>query len=187
MSVGFWLSDRSWAAIEPFLPTNQPGARRVDDRRVISGIIHVLRIGCSWGGLPSRPRPFDDDLQSVRPVKPSRSMGAHFQAIARSRGGPASKIPALTDSCGQAVAFTFSRGNHAHLSEAPALLDKGPAPTRLLADKGYDANGLRECLAATRTEAPSPTMHKPPATEISPNAPFVASRTGGASQPAPTD
>ncbi len=38
MSAGFWLSDRAWAAIEPLLPTNQPGARRVDDRRVISGI-----------------------------------------------------------------------------------------------------------------------------------------------------
>ena len=25
-----------------------PGARRVDDRRVISGIIHVLRTGCRW-------------------------------------------------------------------------------------------------------------------------------------------
>ena len=37
MSVGFWLSDRAWGAIEPLLPKNQPGARRVDDRRVISG------------------------------------------------------------------------------------------------------------------------------------------------------
>jgi transposase len=31
----FWLSDEAWGAIEPHLPTNQPGARRVDDRRVI--------------------------------------------------------------------------------------------------------------------------------------------------------
>lgn len=27
----FWLSDEAWAAIEPHLPKNQPGARRVDD------------------------------------------------------------------------------------------------------------------------------------------------------------
>jgi transposase len=52
MSAGFWLSDRGWAAIEPLLPANQPGARRVDDRRVISGIIHVLRIGCRWEDCP---------------------------------------------------------------------------------------------------------------------------------------
>jgi transposase len=41
----FWLTDDAWAAIEPHLPKNQPGARRVDDRRVISGIIHVLKTG----------------------------------------------------------------------------------------------------------------------------------------------
>ena len=52
MSAGFWLSDNAWAAIEPLLPTNQPGARRVDDRRVISGIIHVLRVGCRWQDCP---------------------------------------------------------------------------------------------------------------------------------------
>ena len=52
MSSGFWLSDDAWAAIEPLLPTNQPGARRVDDRRVISGIIHVLRVGCRWQDCP---------------------------------------------------------------------------------------------------------------------------------------
>ncbi|MFV0513555.1 MAG: transposase, partial [Jhaorihella sp.] len=46
MAVEYWLSDRAWAAIEPLLPKNQPGARRVNDRRVISGIIHVLRVGC---------------------------------------------------------------------------------------------------------------------------------------------
>jgi transposase len=52
MGVLFWLSDEQWAAIEPLLPKNQPGARRVDDRRVISGIIHVLKIGCRWCDCP---------------------------------------------------------------------------------------------------------------------------------------
>lgn len=28
------------------------GARRVDDRRVISGILHVLKIGCRWRDVP---------------------------------------------------------------------------------------------------------------------------------------
>jgi transposase len=47
----FWLSER--AAIEPHLPRNQPGARRVDDRRVISGILHVLKVGCRWCDCPT--------------------------------------------------------------------------------------------------------------------------------------
>lgn len=49
----FWLSDDAWAAIEPHLPKNQPGARRVDDRRVISGIIHVLKVGSRWCDCPA--------------------------------------------------------------------------------------------------------------------------------------
>ncbi len=52
-SMLFWLSDEQWAAIEPRLPKNQPGARRVDDRRVISGIFHVLKAGCRWCDCPA--------------------------------------------------------------------------------------------------------------------------------------
>ena len=48
----FWLSDVQWAVIEPLLPRNKGGARRVDDRRVISGIIHVLKVGCRWCDCP---------------------------------------------------------------------------------------------------------------------------------------
>ncbi len=48
----FWLDDEAWRAIEPVLPQNQPGARRVDDRRVISGILFVLRSGCPWKDCP---------------------------------------------------------------------------------------------------------------------------------------
>ena len=52
MAGEFWLSDRQWAVLAPLLPTNQPGARRVDDRRVISGIIHMLRNGGRWQDCP---------------------------------------------------------------------------------------------------------------------------------------
>jgi len=52
MSNLFWLDDEAWAAIEPHLPKNRPGAWRVDDRRVISGIIHVLKVGCRWKDCP---------------------------------------------------------------------------------------------------------------------------------------
>lgn len=34
------------------LPKNQPGARRVGDRRVIGGIFHVIRAGCPWRQRP---------------------------------------------------------------------------------------------------------------------------------------
>ncbi len=57
MSHLFWLSDAQWAVVEPYMPKNQPGARRVDDRQVISGIIHVLKTGCRWCDCPSEYGP----------------------------------------------------------------------------------------------------------------------------------
>jgi hypothetical protein len=42
MSELFWFTDRQWSRIEPLLPRNTRGMKRVDDRRVISGIVHVL-------------------------------------------------------------------------------------------------------------------------------------------------
>src|SRR5262245_21872193 len=48
----FWLSDEAWPQSEPHLPKNQPVARRVDDRRVISGILHVLKSRRRCGIVP---------------------------------------------------------------------------------------------------------------------------------------
>ena len=48
----FWLSDEQWARIEPHLPTDVRGVERADDRRVISGIVHVLKSGCRWCDCP---------------------------------------------------------------------------------------------------------------------------------------
>lgn len=48
----FWLSDAQWTVIEPFMPKNQPGPERKDDRQVISGILHVLTSGCRWRDCP---------------------------------------------------------------------------------------------------------------------------------------
>ncbi|WP_419826689.1 transposase [Sphingomonas sp.] len=49
----FWLSDGAWAAIEPHLPHGRPGKPRVDDRTVISGILHVLKTGRRWREVPA--------------------------------------------------------------------------------------------------------------------------------------
>ena len=48
----FWLSDEQWARIEAHLPTDVRGVERVDDRRIISGIVHVLKSGCRWCDCP---------------------------------------------------------------------------------------------------------------------------------------
>lgn len=81
-SVGLWLSDRTWEAIEPRLPKNQPGVRRVDDRRVISGTIPVLRSDVGGRTVHARLQSRDDDLQPVQPLELS-----HCHAIGPSDNG----------------------------------------------------------------------------------------------------
>jgi transposase len=54
----YWLSDVEWARIEPLLPQGRRGARRVDDRRVISGIVHMLRSGARWRDCPPEYGPY---------------------------------------------------------------------------------------------------------------------------------
>lgn len=48
----FWLTDEQFARLAPLLPSDTRGVARVDDRRVISGIIHVLKSGCRWKDAP---------------------------------------------------------------------------------------------------------------------------------------
>src|SRR5471030_2937608 len=48
----YWLSDDQWGRIAPLLPTDVRGKERADDRRVISGILHVLKSGCRWCDCP---------------------------------------------------------------------------------------------------------------------------------------
>lgn len=54
----YWLNDSEWARIEPHLPRGRRGAHRVDDRRVISGIVHMLRIGARWRDCPKEYGPY---------------------------------------------------------------------------------------------------------------------------------
>jgi transposase len=48
----FWLNHEQWSGIQPLLPTDVRGKARVDDRRVISGIIFVIKSGCRWCDCP---------------------------------------------------------------------------------------------------------------------------------------
>ena len=48
----FWLTAEQFSRLEPLLPTDTRGMPRVDDRRVISGIIQVLKSGGRWADAP---------------------------------------------------------------------------------------------------------------------------------------
>jgi len=56
MSDLFWLSDRQFGRMRPYFPLSH-GVPRTDDRRVISGIIHVIRNGLRWCDAPAEYGP----------------------------------------------------------------------------------------------------------------------------------
>ena len=55
------LTDFEWRIIKPLLPNKPRGVPRVDDRRVLNGILWILRSGSPWRDLPERDGP--DNLQ----------------------------------------------------------------------------------------------------------------------------
>lgn len=51
MSDLFWLTDEQMARLQPFFPKSH-GRPRVDNRRVLSGIIFINRNGLRWRNAP---------------------------------------------------------------------------------------------------------------------------------------
>ncbi len=56
MSDLYWLTDEQMERLRPFFPKSH-GKPRVDDRRVLSGIIFVNRNGLRWRDAPREYRP----------------------------------------------------------------------------------------------------------------------------------
>ncbi len=56
MSDHYWLSEAQIECIKPYFPRSH-GVPRVDDRRVLSGIIHVLKRGLQWRDAPAEYGP----------------------------------------------------------------------------------------------------------------------------------
>jgi transposase len=194
----YWLSDAEWRRIEPLLPRGRKGAHRVDDRRVISGIVYMLRCGARWRDCPEVYGPYTTiynrfnrwsrgdldrdllcanrihrniriglsrfDLHQGPPLGSGRKRGAFNNAIGRSRGGQTTKIHALTDDIGRPHILLITAGNVHDLVAVRRLLAMGHRPKRVLADRAYDANSLRQELARQRIKAvipPNPTRKHP--------------------------
>jgi len=56
MSDRYWLTDAQMRRLEPFFPKSH-GKSRVDDRRVLSGIIFINRNGLRWRDAPAEYGP----------------------------------------------------------------------------------------------------------------------------------
>ena len=75
----FWLSDDQWRQIEPHLRTDVRGKDRVDDRRVISGILPAAE-------RPAAPLAGAAQRDAIRLMAPRRLLQL---PISRAGGGAA--------------------------------------------------------------------------------------------------
>ena len=64
----FWLSEEQLARIKPFFPLAH-GVPRVDDRKVISGIIFVIKKRPALAGCPVGIRASQDPVQQVQTLE----------------------------------------------------------------------------------------------------------------------
>ena len=91
MAELFWLSEGQMARLVPLLPDDTRGVPRVDDRRVISGIVHVLRSGCRWADAPAGYGPHKTLYNRFVRWAAKGVWEAMFHALAEA-GGPAADL-----------------------------------------------------------------------------------------------
>ena len=138
MAEQFWLSDTQWAVIEPLLP-RLGGKPRVDDRRVISGILHRYREGLRWRAIPAE-------------YGPRTTLFNRFNRW--SQRGLWRELLAAPAGCAEPpeVVMVDSTSIHAHRSAAGA---KGGSKTRRSADREGPAR-QRSMRSAMPKDASTP-------------------------------
>ena len=109
------------------------------------------RAGC-WERSRSTARP----SKSTAPLVVEK--GAYGEAIGRSRDGRKTKIHALTDAEARPRVILLNPGNAHDVVMAPALIQAAGPMLRLIADKAYDTNPLRNQLAGKGIEAIIPSI-----------------------------
>jgi len=175
------LTDHEWTAIKPMLPNKPRGVPQVNDRRVLNGIFWVLRSGAPWRDQPESFGPYTTCYNRFVRWRRNALAGAHDaavqmidtsivrvhqhgacitrnrrQSMGRSRGGLTSKIHAVVDTNGLPVRLALTAGEAHDNRLAGSLLSRLTAGSMLLADRGYDADWIRELVTKRRAWANIP-------------------------------
>lgn len=92
MSRGFWLSDAQSERLAPLLPNKPRVVARVDDRRVISGIVVALQSGGRWIDVPAEYGPRKTLYNRFVRWSAQGVWQAVFEALAATGGPPATVL-----------------------------------------------------------------------------------------------
>jgi transposase len=178
------LTEIEWVLIAPLLPAERGRVGRPshDNRRVLNGILWIMRSGARWIDVPERYgrwnsvylrfrrwaqigvfealletlagalaeeriQMIDSTIVRAHAQAAGAKKAEAAQALGRSRGGLSTKIHVRADAKGRPLAFALTGGEAHDLTGVDELLAAWDRlPRSMLADKGYDADRLREDL-----------------------------------------
>ena len=129
------LTEFEWKVIEPLLPNKPHGVPRVDDRRVLNGIFYQLRSGSPWADLPERYGPYTTVYNRFNRWRKAGVWDRLMDAII-----------ATYETKSQKLQIELSPGQVHDAPMAELLLQDLPKGTSLLADRGYDADWIRDMI-----------------------------------------
>jgi len=152
----FWLTEAEVAETSLFFPRSRDRGG-VSDRRVLSGIVHVIRNG----GLRWRDPPADYGPHKTfyNPYvcwtrSPKRRVSSHLSRFCQAlgRAGPAHdrrlnfKLHAICDGAGRPLVMLLAEGQMSNHNGAALLLDVLPPARELIGDRGYESDRFRDAL-----------------------------------------
>jgi transposase len=124
----FWLTDEQFAKLKPHLPTDTRGKPRVDDRRVISGIIHVIKSGGRWVDAPAVYGPRKTLYNRFQRWAAKGIWSSIFEALANAGRPPAQLLIDSSAVRAHRSAAGGKKGNSIRRSAGPAVA----APQRFM-------------------------------------------------------
>ena len=192
----FWLSDEQFDKISPLLPNKPRGVPRVDDRRVLSGIIFCIQRGYRCSGVPPAYDPAKTLYKRWKRCSEAGVLEPIFETLARdtadlsrlmidasqlkthriaangvkkntddgrsigkTKGGLNSKLHLVCDGGAPPVHLHLTAGKRADISQTRQCLEPYVSKKcTVIADRGYDANHLRDWLAQTKATACIPPL-----------------------------
>ncbi|WP_440640786.1 IS5 family transposase [Bradyrhizobium sp. PUT101] len=142
------LTNYEWFAIKPMLPNKSRGVPRVNDRRVLNGIFWVLRSGAPWRDLPENFGPYTTCYNRFIRWRRAGVWATLMSALA---GAHDAAVPMIDISIvrvhqhGACITRnrrqSMGRSRGGLTSKIHAVVESG---SMLLADRGYDADWIRE-------------------------------------------
>ena len=197
----FWLPEAQFARLRPLLPDEVRGVPRADDRKVISGIVHVLKSGCRWADAPPEYGPRKTLVGRWRRWTEKGYWVSIFEALADEDGPPSqamidsSVVRARRSAAGGRGGACAGDRSFEGRAACPGLRagDEGPRGLRPLVPPDPPLPDRRASPRLLRTSRPSRTVATAPAsprrstaTATRSNTPSACSRTSAASPPATT-